>query len=64
MLFLHRPPTKPGYPDVTMHAPYFFQGREVKHTDESVLPVTKKKGRQSGNVLLMYLTKLLILGTR
>ena len=49
MLFLLRPPRKPGYRDVTLHAPYFFQGREVKHTDESVLPVTKKEGKGKGN---------------
>ena len=28
---------------------FFFQGREVKHADESVLPVTKKEGKGKGN---------------
>ena len=47
MLFF-RPPTKPCYHDVTMHA-FFFQWGKVKHSDESVLPVTKKEGKERGN---------------
>ena len=43
MLFLLRPPTKPGYCDVMMHALYFCRGGEVKHSDKSVLPVMKKE---------------------
>ena len=46
--FLLRLPTKPCYCDVTMHAQYFFVGREVKNSYESVLPVTKKKGKEKG----------------
>ena len=50
--FLLRPPTKPGYRYVTMHAQcmhnIFCWGGEVKHSDESVLPVTKKEGKGKG----------------
>ena len=42
MLFLLRLSSKPAYSDVTMHALYFFRGGKVKHSDESVLPVSKK----------------------
>ena len=47
ILFLHRR-TKPCYRDVAMHALYFFRGGKVKHSDESVLPVTKKEGKGKG----------------
>ena len=46
--FLLRPPTKPGYRDVTMHAQYFFWGRELKHSNKSVLPVSKKEWMGKG----------------
>ena len=49
MLFLLRPLTKPCYHDVTMNAQYFFFEREVKHSDESVIPVMKKEGKGKGN---------------
>ena len=31
-----------------MHALFFVEGGEVKHSDESVLPVTKKEGKGKG----------------
>ena len=44
--FLLRPPTKPCYRGVTMHALFFFcRGGKVKHSDESVLPVLTKEGK-------------------
>ena len=51
--FLLRPPTKPGYRDITMHALYFLWrgrgktlGRECPTCDEE--PVTKKEGKGKG----------------
>ena len=50
MFFLLKPLTKPGYRDVTMQALYFLSRGEVKHSDESVLPVTKKEGKRKWTI--------------
>ena len=50
MLFLLRPPTKPGYHDVTTHALYFLS-RERGITFRRKCPACdeKKRGRERGN---------------
>ena len=51
MLFLLRPPTKPGYRDVTMHAIYFLlreRGKTLRRECPTCVPVTKKEGKGKG----------------
>ena len=46
--FLLRPTTKPCHLDVTMHAPFFCQGGEVKLSERECPTFDEKRGEGKG----------------